>query len=49
MDGGIMKRTIKNLAVIFMMVIAFCLVAMQASAADVSALSFEACEGGVTV
>ena len=49
MDGGIMKRTIKNLAVIFMMVIAFCLVAMQASAADASALTFTACEGGVMV
>ena len=44
-----MKRTIKNLAVIFMMVIAFCLVAVQASAADASALSFTACEGGVMV
>ena len=44
-----MKRTIKNLAVIFMMVIAFCLVAMQASAADASVLSFEACNGGVMV
>ena len=44
-----MKRTIKNLAVIFMMVIAFCIVAVQASAADASALSFAACEGGVMV
>ena len=44
-----MKRTIKNLAVIFMMVIVFCFVAVQASAADASALSFTACDGGVMV
>ncbi len=44
-----MKRTIKNLAVILMMVIAFCLVAVQASAADAADLSFAACEGGVMV
>lgn len=44
-----MKRTIKNLAVILIMVIAFCLVAVQASAADSSVLSFTACEGGVMV
>lgn len=44
-----MKRTIKNLAVIFMMVIVFCFVAMQTSAADASALSFTACDGGVMV
>lgn len=44
-----MKRTIKNLAVILMMVIAFCLVAIQASAADASALTFANCEGGVMV
>ena len=31
------------------MVIAFCLVAMQASAADASVLTFTNCEGGVMV
>ncbi len=44
-----MKRTIKNLAVILMMVIAFCFVAMQVNAADASDLSFAACDGGVMV
>lgn len=44
-----MKRTIKNLALILMLVVAFTCVAMQASAADASALTFTACEGGVMV
>ena len=44
-----MKRTIKNLAVILMLVVAFCLAAMQVSTADASSLTFAACEGGVMV
>ena len=44
-----MKRTIKNLAVILMMVIVFCFIAVQASAADVSDLTFANCDGGVMV
>lgn len=49
MDGGIMKRTFKNLALILMLVVAFTFVAMQASAADASVLTFTSCEGGVMV
>ena len=44
-----MKKTIKNLALILMLVVAFSCVAMQASAADASVLSFADCEGGVMV
>lgn len=44
-----MKRTFKNLALILMLVVAFTFVAMQASAADASDLSFENCPGGVMV
>lgn len=44
-----MKKTIKNLALILMLVIAFTCVAVQASAADASALTFASCEGGVMV
>lgn len=44
-----MKKTIKNLALILILVVAFSLVAIQASAADATALSFADCEGGVMV
>ncbi len=44
-----MKKTIRNLALILMLVVAFTCVAMQASAADASALTFTACDGGVMV
>ncbi len=44
-----MKKTIKNLALILMLVVAFSCIAIQASAADASVLSFADCEGGVTV
>lgn len=44
-----MKKTIKNLALILMLVVALSLAVMQASAADVSALTFADCEGGVMV
>lgn len=44
-----MKKTIKNLPLILMLVVAFTCVAVQASAADASALTFTACEGGVMV
>lgn len=44
-----MKRTFKNLALILMLVVAFAFVAMQASAADASVLTFANCEGGVMV
>lgn len=44
-----MKKTIKNLALILMLVVAFTFVAIQASAADASALTFTACDGGVMV
>lgn len=44
-----MKKTFRNLALILMLVVAFTFVAVQASAADASALTFTACEGGVMV
>lgn len=44
-----MKKTFKNLALILMLVVAFTFVAMQASAADASVLTFADCEGGVMV
>ena len=44
-----MKKTIKNLALILMLVVALSLAVMQASAADASALTFADCEGGVMV
>ena len=44
-----MKKTIKNLALILMLVVALSLAVMQASAADVSALTFAECDGGVMV
>ena len=44
-----MKKTIKNLALILMLVVALSFAAMQASAADASALTFADCEGGVMV
>lgn len=44
-----MKKTIKNLALILMLVVAFTFVSMQASAADASALTFADCDGGVMV
>lgn len=44
-----MKKTIKSLALILMLVVALSLAVMQASAADVSALSFADCEGGVMI
>lgn len=44
-----MKKTIKYLAFILMLVVAFTCIAMQASAADASALTFAKCEGGLMV
>lgn len=44
-----MKKTIKNLALILMLVVAFSCVAIQASAADASVLTFADCEGGVMI
>lgn len=44
-----MKRTFKNLALILMLVVAFTFVAMQASAADESALTFADYGSGVMV
>ena len=44
-----MKKTIRNLALILMLVVAFTCISLQASAADVSALSFADCEGGVMI
>ncbi len=44
-----MKKTIKNLALILVLVVAFSCIAIQASAADASALKFADCEGGVMI
>ena len=44
-----MKKTIKNSVLILMLVVAFAFAALQVSAADASALTFAACEGGVMV
>lgn len=44
-----MKKTFKNLALILVLAVVFSFVAMQAGAADESALTFADCEGGVMV